>query len=59
MLPEKAVFTRRDVEKILESSASKVFDLLSRREIQGYKIGNRWRVSRDELERFVKEGPIK
>lgn len=59
MLPEKAVFTRRDVEKILELSANKVFDLLSRREIQGYKIGNRWRVSRDELERFVKEGPIK
>ena len=51
-----AVFTVREVMKLLKLSRSKVYILIEEGTLEGFKLGADWRITRVSVERLV--GPV-
>jgi excisionase family DNA binding protein len=50
---EKIFYSLLDVSKILERRKQTVWEYIKYGKLKGVRFGNNWKVSKDELERFV------
>lgn|GEM_PF-1334145 len=44
------------LREILDIGKNKAYELLETGAIKGFKIGKNWKISRDEVVRFIREG---
>jgi excisionase family DNA binding protein len=49
------VLTAKEACELLRISRPTLRNLINKGEISGFKVGNRWRIMKKELERYVKE----
>jgi len=54
-LEKEDVLTSREACELLRISRPTLRNLIKKGEISAFKIGNNWRIMRNELERYVKE----
>jgi excisionase family DNA binding protein len=48
------ILTVKELREILYIGRNKAYELLERGTIRGFKVGRDWRVSKEEVVRFVK-----
>ena len=56
--PKDQVLVASDVAEILEIHVYTVYKMLDKGTLRGFKVGNRWRVLKSELDRFMAKSII-
>ena len=51
-IPE--IMTFNECKEVLKIGKNTLLDLIHNREIEAFKIGNRWKITRESVEEFVR-----
>ena len=51
-IPE--IMTFNECKEVLKVGKNTLLDLIHNREIEAFKIGNRWKITRESVEEFVR-----
>ena len=49
------VYSLEEVSKILNVTTRTLYDYLKSGKLKGFKIGNKWRITQEELKQFIEE----
>lgn len=53
------LYTVNDVAELLQMRKTAIYDFIKSGDLKGVKFGKEWRFSKEEVERFLREGTKK